>query len=158
MFTPISCPVCRHITSGSFTLTCSRFWIAYGEPIQSIASQVSQTLTCHWTKRQYFDPGCSGVDALAQLDWAEHNNFVNPSFHLIARILQIIPEQQAVTTLLAPWWPAQPWFRTLQQLCTRQPLQIPNRRHMFLPTGSIPEPLHNHAWKLYPWQISEKKK
>ena len=51
---------------------------------------------------RYFDPGSGGVDALAQLDWADHNNFVNAPFRLIPRILQLIQEQQADATLLAP--------------------------------------------------------
>ena len=41
-----------------------------------------------------------GVDALAQLDWAYHNNFVNAPFRLIPRIPQLILEQQAGATLL----------------------------------------------------------
>ena len=31
----------------------------------------------------YFNPGSGGVDALTQLDWADHNNFLNAPFRLI---------------------------------------------------------------------------
>ena len=95
----------------------------------------------------YFDPGSGGVDALAQLDWADHNNFVNALFRLIPRIVRIIREQRADATLLAPWWPAQPWFREQLEMSIRPPLRLPNRKHMFLRSTHTPEPLHNCRWK-----------
>lgn len=40
----------------------------------------------------------SGVDAIAQLDWTSLNNYVNPPFRLILRILQIIQEQSRINS------------------------------------------------------------
>ena len=67
---------------------------------------------------RYFDLGSggAGVDALAQLDWAYHNNFVNARIRLIPRILQLILEQQADATLLVLWWQAQARFQTRRKL------------------------------------------
>ncbi len=42
-----------------------------------------------------------------------HNNYVNPPFRLIGKILQVIETQGAYATLIAPYWPAQSWFRKL---------------------------------------------
>jgi hypothetical protein len=49
----------------------------------------------------HLDPYTSGVDALAQQDWAVHNNFVNAPFRLLPKILRIIKEQKAVATVIA---------------------------------------------------------
>ena len=59
-----------------------------------------------------WDPFSSEVDALAQQDWASHNNYVNAPFHLIPQVLKILMEQQAEATLIAPYWSAQPWTAT----------------------------------------------
>lgn len=39
---------------------------------------------------RFLDPFTTGVDALAQQDWAEMNNFVNPPFRLLDQVLQVI--------------------------------------------------------------------
>ena len=104
----------------------------------------------------YFDTGSGGLDALAQLDWADHNNFVNAPFRLIPRIVRIIREQRADATLLAPWWPAQSWFRELLEMSIRPPLRLPNLKHMFLRSTHTTKPLHNCRWKIYAWRISGK--
>ena len=39
---------------------------------------------------RFWDPVTSGVDALAQTDWAVHNNYVCPPFRLLPKILQVI--------------------------------------------------------------------
>ena len=54
-----------------------------------------------------WDTFSSGVDALAQQDWAEHNNYVNPPFRLIPSILRLLQVRQAEATIIAPFWPAQ---------------------------------------------------
>ena len=68
----------------------------------------------------YWDPQTSGVDALSQTNWGTMNNFVNPPFALIPRILNIIREQKAVATLIAPEWVGQPWYQQLTGMLTDQ--------------------------------------
>ena len=51
---------------------------------------------------RYYDPDTSGVDCLAQQDWGNHNNFINPPFCLIPRILSTLQRHQAVGTIIAP--------------------------------------------------------
>ena len=50
----------------------------------------------------FWDPATSAVDALAQHNWQRENNFVNPPFRLISQVLDVIEEQQATATLIAP--------------------------------------------------------
>ena len=101
----------------------------------------------------FFDPLSAGVDALAQLDWTNHNNFVNCPFALIPKVLQVIISQRASATLIAPYWPSQPWFPILTKLLVRSPLRLPRQKCMWI-LGKNPEPLKNRGWKMYAWRIS----
>ena len=100
----------------------------------------------------YLDPYTSGIDALAQTDWNQFNNYVNPPFFLIPRILDTIINQKAEATIIAPKWPSQPWFNTLVSLSVRWPLKLPNSSMWIL--GKNPEPRKNTHWKLYAWRVS----
>ena len=101
---------------------------------------------------RFADPHTSGIDALAQQDWNRHNNFVNPPFRLIPKVLQVVEKQRAQATIIAPWWPAQPWFQTLMRLSIRPPLKLPKRG---LTRGQVkmPEALKNKKWRIYAWRI-----
>ncbi len=101
-----------------------------------------------------WDPLSSGIDALAQQDWAEHNNYVNPPFCLIPRILDTISAQRATATIIAPWWPGQPWLQRLQQLSVTPPIRIPKSTNTLQCTAATAEPLRNPRWRLYAWRIS----
>ena len=103
----------------------------------------------------YHDPLTAGVDALAQQDWSQENNFVNPPFAMISRVLHVIQSQQAMATLIAPWWPGQTWFADLVKMAVRPPIRLP-RSNLFWFRGRRPEPLKNPRWKMYAWRISGK--
>lgn len=101
-----------------------------------------------------FDPLASGINALAQTDWADHNNFVNAPFRLLPRILDIVMQQQAIATIIAPWWPAQTWFHRLQELAIAPPLALGHPYDIVVPlTATLPEPMKNPEWKLYAWRV-----
>lgn len=104
---------------------------------------------------RFADPMTSGVDAIAQRDWHRHNNFANPPFRLIPRILQTVQEQRAWVTLIAPYWPAQPWFAKLQALAVAPPVRLPNHAGIICRAVSDQEaePLRNRAWRLHAWRI-----
>ena len=101
----------------------------------------------------YLDPLTSGVDALAQTNWKVHNNYVNAPFFLIPKILNVIITQKAWATVIAPMWPAQPWFNVLKRLAVTLPLRLPNSQRLFCHPNQIPEPRKNRKWKLYAWRI-----
>ena len=58
-------------------------------------------------------------DAFAQDDWAWENNFCFPPIHLLPRLAQLLRESGAAATVVAPLWPAQPWFQQLQALASQ---------------------------------------
>ena len=103
---------------------------------------------------QYLDPCTEAVDALAQVDWREENNYVNPPFRLLNRVLDVVQMQEASATVIAPVWPAQSWFRRLVTMSVQPPIPVPNRENAILQIGpKIPEPLRNRLWRLYAWRI-----
>lgn len=99
----------------------------------------------------WWDPGSEAIDAMAQ-DWSQENNFINAPFKLIPRILRKIQEEKAVATIIAPDWPAQPWYRTLLRMTTHT-LPLPNSPKTVMRLGTIPEPLRNRRWRLFAWRI-----
>jgi hypothetical protein len=105
------------------------------------------------------DPLSAGIDALAQADWASHNNYVNAPFRLLSRILRVIKEQGATATVIAPWWTAQPWFNVLQELSVEDPIPLPRHKRLFWsPTREcVPEPSRNRRWRTFAWRICGKK-
>ena len=105
---------------------------------------------------RFHDPQSMGVDAMAQ-DWANESNFVNPPFRLIPRILHKVQQDQAEATLIAPWWPGQPWFKTLLAMTTATPWRVPKHLRSFTRRDQIVEPLKNPHWQIYAFKISGKR-
>ena len=101
----------------------------------------------------FADPCTSAVDAMGQ-NRKDVNNFVNPPFFLIGKILSKICQQKAVATLIAPWWPNQVWFQKLRSMALCPPLEIPNLRKTMWKCLTVPEPRRNPSWRLFAWRIS----
>ncbi|KAF0304264.1 hypothetical protein FJT64_023898 [Amphibalanus amphitrite] len=89
-------------------------------------------------------------------DWQQHNNFINPPFRLVARVLDAVQAQRAEATLIAPMWPGQPWMERLRRLSVCPPLRLPPVTQAcipLLPHQQI-EPHRNRRWTLFAWRIS----
>ena len=97
------------------------------------------------------------MDALAQ-QWIGENNFVNPPFWLLPRVLQLIHDQKVCATVIAPKWTGQLWYRLLQKMLVAEPLQLQQIPGMFLMKGnSIPEPTKNQKWVVCAWRLDGKR-
>ena len=92
------------------------------------------------------------VDALSQKDWTLENNFVNPPIRLLDKVLDVIQQQKAHATVIAPWWPAQTWFKDLHKMSVSPPIRVFKRAIIPL-NPAIPEPLRNRRWKLFAWRV-----
>lgn len=113
------------------------------------------TSQCEIYNSRFLDPLSSGLNALEQTDWQEHNNYVNPPLRLLPEILRLVVSQKAVATIIAPYWPAMPWFRTLQLLSTAHPIRLPRPKLICFPVqNTTPEPCRNPKWRLYAWRIN----
>jgi hypothetical protein len=63
------------------------------------------------------DPTSSGCNALAQ-NWGrgEYRNWAHPPWRDIPAVVFLLRETGAAATVIAPWWPAAPWFPDLMAI------------------------------------------
>ena len=101
----------------------------------------------------FWDVGTEALDAFAQ-NWSGENNFVNAPWALIPRILEKIVVDQAVATVIAPRFKAQPWFQRLRQLSICPPFNLPINKRTLVARGAHAEPKKNPAWVVQAWRIS----
>ena len=102
---------------------------------------------------RFLDPLTEAVDALAQQDWSQENNYVNPPFRLLPQVVETIAAQQAYATVIAPWWPSQMWFHRLQSMAVSPPVRLPMNPLCCLQMGPKVEPMRNHRWRVYAWRV-----
>ena len=84
-------------------------------------------------------PGTAGIDAFDHF-WGNplENNWVNPPFSLIGRVINKIVADKAIATVIVPWWTSQVWWHlvapnghTLTPLVTDW-LLLPSRSALFM--------------------------
>ncbi|GFN95919.1 reverse transcriptase [Plakobranchus ocellatus] len=113
------------------------------------------TTKCKRYNSRYLDPGCCGVDALHQSDWAREMNFVNAPLRLLDSVLNIILHQEAEATIIAPAWKAKNWFQKLKKLSIASPIKLPHARTFCIQRSlRPPEALKNPKWVWFAWRIS----
>lgn len=101
----------------------------------------------------FWDPGTSGVDALAQTNWGQMNNFVNAPFALLPKVLDVICQQKAFATVIAPKWEGQVWFTRLLKILIDEPMPLPISERTILAIGPRVEPLKNQKWQVFAWRL-----
>lgn len=102
------------------------------------------------------NPGTTWVDAM-QHSWVNENGWANPPFSLISRILQKVTREGSTVTLVAPLWPAQPWFTTLVNMLVDVPILLPTRTDLFLPPAAFRHRLkttRTPKWLSLAWRVS----
>ena len=106
---------------------------------------------------RHWDPKSAGVDAMAQQDWSVHNNYCNPPFWMIPKILNLLTVQKAQAMVIVPAWARQTWFKTLQNMSVAPPMRIRNSLRSFLKLVANPEPWKNRKWKVFAWRVCGKR-
>ena len=100
------------------------------------------------------DPGSIATNAFLQ-HWRQWKVFIHAPIVLLPRILQKLRQDQATGLVIAPTWPGQPWFPTLQELLVDFPAQLPIAEGtIFLPFDQ--QAIHS-MWKtlrLAVWPLS----
>lgn len=69
------------------------------------------------------DPQAAGVDAFRATTWPNHS-YAFPPAPLLSKCLAKIQEQQVTVVLVAPRWPAAPWWDVLQAMATEGPVTL----------------------------------
>lgn len=88
---------------------------------------------------RYWCPGSAGIDALAY-DWSGQNNWVNPPFALIGRVIAHMSACKARGVLVVPFWPRQAWWPLVRSSCGArwapfvvENMPLPSVDDLFLP-------------------------
>jgi len=72
----------------------------------------SHNTHCDRFNSRYTDPGAEAIDAFRQ-NWSGENNYCNPDFNDIARVVEHARRHRADITLVFPGWKAQSWYGPL---------------------------------------------
>jgi hypothetical protein len=113
-------------------------------------ASINTTLLKRYNSR-YLDPLTSGVDALSQTDWASENNFVNPPFRLLSKVIQVVIQNKAMATIIAPKWPSQTWWPLLQSILVAPPFRIHNRCISHTTQNIAPR---KNRWLIFAWRVN----
>ena len=70
------------------------------------------------------------VDAMKH-SWVGERPWANPPFALISRVLQKVRIEETTVVLVAPLWPAQPWFASLMGMLAGVPIILPRSSQLF---------------------------
>jgi hypothetical protein len=124
-------------------------WGPFG--IDLFASRTNRQLTDFISWK--LDPEAQATDALL-IRWKEKAGYAFPPFALISRCLAKVMKEETSIVLVAPTWPTQPWYPTLLNMLSQQPILLPQydnllkspvlRVHPLLQTKA----LHLAAWKI----------
>ena len=126
-------------------------WDLWGKPmIDLFATRFSARLPIFVSPVP--DPLAWAVDALS-FSWKGLFLYAFPPFALIPKVLLKVEVDQPVMLLIAPYWPARPWFPLLLKLSSSDPIPLNVRPCALVqPRSGVkhsnPDGLHLHAWRL----------
>jgi hypothetical protein len=80
------------------------------------------------------DPKCEDVDCLHLPDaaWQRETNYCSPPWSALPALCSKLHQSGGAATVIAPYWPHQPWFQKLHSLAT-ETIHYPPSRDMFFP-------------------------
>ena len=98
------------------------------------------------------DPGAWAVDAFS-FPWTGLSLYMFPPFAVLPQVLRKIELDEAEAILIAPLWPARPWFPDLLRLKREGPVDLGLAvGDLVQPRSGVPHPrpesFHLHAWLL----------
>lgn len=118
----------------------------WGSPEVDLFASPSTALLPHYLARDIRTP-TGGPDAFSE-DWNRWRYiylFPPPSTTVLLRVCRHLRTFRGKVLLLAPWWPAQPWFGELQRWCPN-PLMLGNACLVNNLPPRLQTTLRLHAW------------
>ena len=105
---------------------------------------------------RFYSPGCEGVDAFAYHWGNGENNWINPPFGLIGRVITKLRSDRAVASVVLPLWPSRPWWHLVaadgQHLAyyVTDWVHLDRSRDVFLPGrfSGNQEPRGRPSWRI----------
>ena len=61
----------------------------------------------------WYCPGTSGVNCFSMKDWHKENNWCNPPFGIIGKLLNVLRETRSTATIIVPVWKGRHWWPLL---------------------------------------------
>ena len=98
-----------------------------GSEIDLFASRLSAQLPQYVSWRSHSE--AVHADVLT-MDWTPFKGYAFPPFNLIQAVQNKVSQDKADTILVAPIWPAQPWWPLLLSLLIEHPVLLPSSRHL----------------------------
>ena len=97
-------------------------------------------------------PRCLAVDALP-FCWEDFKPYIFPPFSLLGKVLHKLKlEEVSDAIIIAPWWPAAPWYPQL--LLVQRPVLLPQWDTLLtLPQEDTLHPLKD-VMRLVAWHVS----
>ncbi|KAK3269709.1 hypothetical protein CYMTET_21853 [Cymbomonas tetramitiformis] len=62
---------------------------------------------------RWWCPGSENIDCFSLTDWWLENNWCNPPFGLVGRLLEVLRRFSAVATIIVPYWTGRHWWPIL---------------------------------------------
>eukprot|EP00854_Cymbomonas_tetramitiformis_P012319 gene12319-biopygen12671 len=62
---------------------------------------------------RWWCPGSENIDCFSLTDWWLENNWCNPPFGLVGRLLEVLRRFSAVATIIIPYWTSRHWWPIL---------------------------------------------
>ncbi|KAK3263187.1 hypothetical protein CYMTET_27991 [Cymbomonas tetramitiformis] len=59
---------------------------------------------------RWWCPGSENVDCFSLIDWWLENNWCNPPFGMVGRLLEVLRRFSAVATIIVPYWTGRHWW------------------------------------------------
>ena len=124
-------------------------WAHWHKPmIDLFATQFSSRLPIYVSPVR--DPRALETDALS-ISWVGMSAYAFPPFPILSKVIRKARTDNPCLILIAPMWPAQPWFPELLELVHLPPLKLNvEKRGLLQPRSGIPHPnpakLCLHAW------------
>ena len=128
--------------------------------LQSLWSPQVDLFASRWNRQLdqfvswHHQPEAMAVDAFS-LNWGLFLGYAFPPFGLIQRCLNKIRKDRAEMILVAPVWPAQPWYPVLMGLACEPPRIFQPSDGILLDPSGCPHPLMAHqSLTLAAWRLS----
>src|SRR6185312_10351784 len=86
---------------------------------------------CSRFNSRYFDSKAEAIDAFAQ-DWSRDNNYANPDWNDISRVIEHARKCRARLTLILPDWPSKDWHRIVRSEA-KELIKLPSSPNTLVP-------------------------
>ena len=97
--------------AGYWFRCCEMRWGTH--TIDRFATHLNCVVTTGRFNSRWWCPGCEDIDCLSLLNWAFENNWCNPPFGLIGRLIRLLRRLRAKATIIIPVWTGRHWWPLL---------------------------------------------